>query len=89
MSNLQLSWHAERQPDGSFRYCGKLNDNSPGCQNGRILGSVIGRKTLDANSQRIIPGMALSGGGDQASDSTRCRCDALGECICNGMIMTE
>jgi hypothetical protein len=44
-------------------------------------------KSLDPNSPRIIPGMPLSGGHD--ADSTRCRCDALGECICGGTVMTE
>jgi hypothetical protein len=43
-----------------------------------ILGSVIGRRSRDANSQPIIPGMPFVNNG-KSTDTTRCRGDALGD----------
>jgi hypothetical protein len=57
----------------NYIYCGKINDNSPGCSSGNILGSVM---------SNIAPGVYESGNKDVANDPTRCRADALGNSSC-------
>lgn len=79
-AQTNFSWHAERNANGSYTYCGKLNDMSSGC-NGKA--NVLGSFT----SNDIKPGVFQSNQNakQNAKDPTRCRSDGFNSSKCMGM----
>jgi hypothetical protein len=76
-AQTMFSWHAERNMDGAYTYCGKLNDNSSGCMG---KPNVLGLIRSD-----IKPGVFQSSGDAKtAKDPTRCRIDGFSSSACMG-----
>lgn len=75
-AETRFSWHAQKNMDGSYTYCGKLDDESSGCldANGNPYDSVLGYVKSD-----IKPGVFMNGPNPKkdASDPSRCRTDGF------------